>query len=940
MCKKGIKAHEFVGQGTAKSTSTYNDTDPEYSNKGLTQADQARILRAFNDGEYNVLVATSIAEEGLDIAEVDLIVLFEAVSSPIRLVQRCGRTGRKRSGKVVMLVSQGLEEDKVEKSHDDVSVIAKALRNASKSMLLYAHNPAMLPRHLPPPQMVLQDMQVATFRPGEVAGGLAQMHKSSSSNRIAQESTRSLPPQTKIAHPEGHVGRSTSSNQLPFSSILDGKAPAPTTSTSVWDCFADEPPVDRHTTYQNVRVGNNGSSRTARPASNEDADIFGWGLAEPVIVPKFRLPEATLPRPSIGSSTVGAVSSHSNFPRNPIGANQNLLASSSTSVSAVSHAHSMRGAATTLQRNLPPRQGIWGTTSKDVEIVDLLEDSPLRPLPTPSSAADVSSVAAVLNRTAQSKETAMTVEKRSSLLLSGLLPPSSQAQSQSQGASQGGVRLKNIVRSTSRAVSFFPFSDDESVSSVSKPPEKPAEKPCPVLGAGSSKLAVLLEDSPASQVVPAVKRRVPKIMETQDNFGSQCTISDVDDNVAPSPHLRNKAIASAGPSTDLDGDVTADSEAESDTDCDDEQETADWRDTANACCACLDWRSEEEDPIVFCDGLCGSCIHVSCYGLLSQGVPEGDFFCEGCAELRNIQLPLKDSRQKQSTRKPSCGLCFRAGGLVKRGTCGTWAHPVCVLFTPELTICPDTNRPDNITSLNKDRKYITCELCRQHGGACVQCAVPECLRAFHPFCAYTVRQQMIVRIDDRTGASSYELYCPKHKENYATEKERGEIVSSRISLVEDKLDHAEKHNQGKNSHRQVKTGVAYANNKDRSTVHQSAAGSSLKSSRAGAAVGSSHHTPHEARCSKSVRFGGTTRDADSPGDLVDTDEKPPRGAKNPASSGSMLELISKSRVHPTSAPAGHGNDEGINGNCSKRKRRHRKEHVEKFFEMEAALSGR
>ncbi len=66
----GVVAHEFVGQGVAKSTSTYNEADPEYSSKGLTQADQARILRAFNDGQYNVLVATSIAEEGLDIAEV------------------------------------------------------------------------------------------------------------------------------------------------------------------------------------------------------------------------------------------------------------------------------------------------------------------------------------------------------------------------------------------------------------------------------------------------------------------------------------------------------------------------------------------------------------------------------------------------------------------------------------------------------------------------------------------------------------------------------------------------------------------------------------------------------------------------------------------------------------------------------------------------------
>lgn len=48
----GILAHEFVGQGTAKSTSTYTD-DPSYSSKGLTQADQARVLAQFNSGQVN-----------------------------------------------------------------------------------------------------------------------------------------------------------------------------------------------------------------------------------------------------------------------------------------------------------------------------------------------------------------------------------------------------------------------------------------------------------------------------------------------------------------------------------------------------------------------------------------------------------------------------------------------------------------------------------------------------------------------------------------------------------------------------------------------------------------------------------------------------------------------------------------------------------------------
>lgn len=54
-----------------------------------------------------MLVATCIAEEGLDIAEVDLIVSFDVTQSPVRMLQRNGRTARKKSGRVVMLVTEG-----------------------------------------------------------------------------------------------------------------------------------------------------------------------------------------------------------------------------------------------------------------------------------------------------------------------------------------------------------------------------------------------------------------------------------------------------------------------------------------------------------------------------------------------------------------------------------------------------------------------------------------------------------------------------------------------------------------------------------------------------------------------------------------------------------------------------------------------------------------
>ena len=68
-----------------------------------------QVVKEFREGGYNTLVSTCVGEEGLDIGDVDLIVCYDAHKSPIRLVQRMGRTGRKRQGRIVMLVTEGKE---------------------------------------------------------------------------------------------------------------------------------------------------------------------------------------------------------------------------------------------------------------------------------------------------------------------------------------------------------------------------------------------------------------------------------------------------------------------------------------------------------------------------------------------------------------------------------------------------------------------------------------------------------------------------------------------------------------------------------------------------------------------------------------------------------------------------------------------------------------
>ena len=97
--KEGIKSVKFFGQASK---------DGE---KGLTQKEQKAIIKAFRMGEYDVLLSTSVAEEGIDIPAVDLVVLYEPVPSEVRMIQRRGRTGRKRTGRVKVLITLGTRDE-------------------------------------------------------------------------------------------------------------------------------------------------------------------------------------------------------------------------------------------------------------------------------------------------------------------------------------------------------------------------------------------------------------------------------------------------------------------------------------------------------------------------------------------------------------------------------------------------------------------------------------------------------------------------------------------------------------------------------------------------------------------------------------------------------------------------------------------------------------
>jgi Fanconi anemia group M protein len=96
---ESFAVRKFVGQG-----------DKEGSD-GMTQKQQQETLDAFRNGEFEVLVSTSVAEEGLDVPEVDLVLFFEPVPTAIRSIQRKGRTGRQTEGRVVVLMAEDTRDE-------------------------------------------------------------------------------------------------------------------------------------------------------------------------------------------------------------------------------------------------------------------------------------------------------------------------------------------------------------------------------------------------------------------------------------------------------------------------------------------------------------------------------------------------------------------------------------------------------------------------------------------------------------------------------------------------------------------------------------------------------------------------------------------------------------------------------------------------------------
>jgi len=92
--KNNIKAEKFVGK------------------KEMSRSEQIKLLKDFSEGKFNVLLSTSVGEEGIDIPKVDIVIFYESVPSEIRYIQRRGRTGRGEIGEVIILVTKNTMDER------------------------------------------------------------------------------------------------------------------------------------------------------------------------------------------------------------------------------------------------------------------------------------------------------------------------------------------------------------------------------------------------------------------------------------------------------------------------------------------------------------------------------------------------------------------------------------------------------------------------------------------------------------------------------------------------------------------------------------------------------------------------------------------------------------------------------------------------------------
>ncbi|XP_008059372.1 probable ATP-dependent RNA helicase DDX58 [Carlito syrichta] len=119
----------------------------------MTLPAQKCILDSFRaSGDNNILIATSVADEGIDIAQCNLVILYEYVGNVIKMIQTRGR-GRAKGSKCFLLTSNNdvIEKEKInickeKMMNDSILNLQKWDEAVFKEKILYIQNQEKLLR--------------------------------------------------------------------------------------------------------------------------------------------------------------------------------------------------------------------------------------------------------------------------------------------------------------------------------------------------------------------------------------------------------------------------------------------------------------------------------------------------------------------------------------------------------------------------------------------------------------------------------------------------------------------------------------------------------------------------------------------------------------------------------------------------------------------------
>uniref|UniRef100_A0A8C3LFX6 Jade family PHD finger 2 n=1 Tax=Chrysolophus pictus TaxID=9089 RepID=A0A8C3LFX6_CHRPC len=199
------------------------------------------------------------------------------------------------------------------------------------------------------------------------------------------------------------------------------------------------------------------------------------------------------------------------------------------------------------------------------------------------------------------------------------------------------------------------------------------------------------------------------------------------------------------------------------------------------CDVCRSPEGEDGNEMVFCDK-CNVCVHQACYGILK--VPIGSWLCRTCA--LGVQ--------------PKCLLCPKRGGALKPTRSGTkWVHVSCALWIPEVSIgCPEKMEPiTKISHIPASRWALSCSLCKECTGTCIQCSMPACVTAFHVTCAFDHNLDMRTILADNDEVK-FKSFCLEHStgatklpEETRTEPDQAQLDLEKVTLRKQKLQQLE-----------------------------------------------------------------------------------------------------------------------------------------------------